>query len=47
MEYLKIKGNAQIKGSIEISGAKNAALPLLAATILSKNQLEIGNYLML
>ena len=43
MQYLKIKGNGQLTGSVKISGAKNAALPLLASTILSKNQVTIGN----
>lgn len=43
MDYLEIKGNTKLQGSIEISGAKNAALPLLAATLLSKNQVQINN----
>ena len=33
MEYLKIVGGKDISGSVEISGAKNAALPLIACTI--------------
>ena len=43
MDYLKIVGGNKLKGKVEISGAKNAALPLLALTILSKNQLSISN----
>lgn len=43
MEYLKIQGKQEIGGNIQISGAKNATLPLLAATILSKNEINIGN----
>ena len=43
MEYLKIEGQQQLQGNIKISGAKNAALPLLASTILSKNEINIGN----
>lgn len=43
MDYLKVKGFNNLKGSVKISGAKNAALPLLAATILSSNKLEISN----
>lgn len=43
MKYLKIIGNKKLKGKISISGAKNAALPLLASTILAKNKIEIGN----
>lgn len=43
MKYLKIQNSKELSGNIEISGAKNAALPLLASTILSKNRLNIGN----
>ncbi len=43
MDYLKVIGKQKLKGSIKISGAKNAALPLLASTILSKNKLNISN----
>jgi len=43
MEYLKIVGNKEISGEVEISGAKNAALPLIACTILAKNEFNIGN----
>ena len=37
MEYLKIIGGKRYFKSVEISGAKNAALPLIACTILGKN----------
>ena len=43
MNYLKITGQHNLKGSVKISGAKNAALPLLASTILSKNKIDISN----
>ena len=43
MEYLKITGETTLEGSVEISGAKNAALPLIAATILAKNEISICN----
>lgn len=43
MEYLKIVGGKNISGTVEISGAKNAALPLIACTILGKNEINIGN----
>lgn len=43
MQYLSIEGNQKLKGSISISGAKNAVLPLLAATLLSKNKISIKN----
>ena len=35
MEKLLIKGGVSLKGEISCSGAKNAALPMIAATILS------------
>ena len=43
MDYLQIKGNNKLSGCVKISGAKNAALPLLACTILSKNRVTIKN----
>ncbi|WP_418186079.1 UDP-N-acetylglucosamine 1-carboxyvinyltransferase [Aliarcobacter vitoriensis] len=43
MEYLKIIGNKKISGEVSISGAKNAALPLIASTILGKNKITINN----
>ena len=43
MHYLAIKGKQKLSGSVSISGAKNAALPLLALTLLSKRKLYITN----
>ena len=43
MDYLKIIGKKNLKGSVKISGAKNSALPLLTSTILSKNKINIKN----
>ena len=43
MDYLQINGNNSLSGTVKISGAKNAALPLLASTILSKNEITIEN----
>lgn len=43
MKYLKIEGNAKLSGSVEISGAKNAALPLLAAALLIKGKCTLTN----
>lgn len=43
MEYLQVVGKRKISGEVKISGAKNAALPLIAATILSKNKVTIDN----
>ncbi|MCD4667537.1 MAG: UDP-N-acetylglucosamine 1-carboxyvinyltransferase [Sulfurimonas sp.] len=43
MDYLQIKGVKSLNGTIEISGAKNASLPLIAMTILAKNSVHIKN----
>jgi UDP-N-acetylglucosamine 1-carboxyvinyltransferase len=44
LKYLNIKQLTKpLSGTISISGAKNAALPLLAATILGKNEINISN----
>ena len=43
MDYLQLKGVKTLNGTIEISGAKNASLPLIAMTILAKNSVSIKN----
>ncbi|NLY03594.1 MAG: UDP-N-acetylglucosamine 1-carboxyvinyltransferase [Campylobacter sp.] len=43
MQHLKIEGGHKLSGSVEISGAKNAALPLIALSILAKDSVEISN----
>ncbi len=43
MDYLKILKTNQLAGEIQISGAKNASLPLIAMTILAKNNVCIKN----
>ena len=43
MDYLQIKGGAKLSGSIQISGAKNSALPVIAATILSDKPVTLTN----
>ena len=43
MDYLQIKKVNSLNGNIEISGAKNASLPLIAMTILAKNSVNIKN----
>ena len=42
-KYLKIYHSPKLSGSIEISGAKNAALPIITSTILSKNPVQLTN----
>ncbi|PCI18971.1 MAG: UDP-N-acetylglucosamine 1-carboxyvinyltransferase [Piscirickettsiaceae bacterium] len=43
MDKLIIKGGGPLKGEIRISGAKNAALPILAAALLSEHPVVVGN----
>ena len=43
MDKLIIQGGIPLEGEIRISGAKNAALPILAATLLADSPVVIGN----
>ncbi|MGE5893907.1 MAG: UDP-N-acetylglucosamine 1-carboxyvinyltransferase [bacterium] len=43
MDKLIIRGGKKLKGSVTISGAKNAALPIIAATILAPGKHAIYN----
>jgi len=43
MDKIRIRGGARLKGEIPISGAKNAALPLMAACLLSDEPLTLTN----
>lgn len=43
MDKLLIKGGAPLSGSITVSGAKNAALPILAGTLLSSEAVIVRN----
>ena len=43
MEKLLIKGGSKLSGEINCSGAKNAALPMIAATILSDEDITLRN----
>ncbi len=43
MDKLIITGGNQLNGELRISGAKNAALPILAATLLSHAPVSVGN----
>lgn len=43
MDKLLIGGGGPVDGEIRISGAKNAALPILAATLLADGPMTIGN----
>ena len=43
MDYLEIVGGEKLSGNVTISGAKNAALPIIAATILSNKEVTLTN----
>ena len=43
MEKLLIRGGSQLSGKITCSGAKNAALPMIASTILSDEKVTLRN----
>ena len=43
MQKLEIKGGKKLLGTIKISGSKNAALPILASTILTDKKIIINN----
>jgi UDP-N-acetylglucosamine 1-carboxyvinyltransferase len=43
MDKIRIIGGTPLKGSITISGAKNAALPLMAASLLTDETLTLSN----
>lgn len=43
MDRIRIRGGTPLSGTIAISGAKNAALPLMAASLLSTEPLKLSN----
>ena len=43
MDKLIISGGRPLQGEIRVSGAKNAALPILAATLLAEGPVRVGN----
>src|SRR5713226_373222 len=43
MDKLIIQGGAPLTGEIRVSGAKNAALPLMCAALLTREQLTLSN----
>ena len=43
MDKLEVFGEKRLKGNVSISGSKNAALPILAATILSDKKITLKN----
>ena len=43
MDSIHIRGGNRLTGTIPVSGAKNAALPLMAASLLTKDTLQLSN----
>ena len=43
MDRIRIRGGNRLNGTIPISGAKNAALPLMIASLLTPETLTLGN----
>ena len=43
MDKIKVTGGKPLKGSAVISGSKNAALPIMTASILTEDDLELSN----
>ncbi len=43
MDKLLLRGNGPLRGELRISGAKNAALPCLAATLLAREPVRLRN----
>ena len=43
MDYLEIEGGCKLSGNVTISGAKNSALAVIAATILSDKEVVLTN----
>jgi UDP-N-acetylglucosamine 1-carboxyvinyltransferase len=43
MDAIRVRGNRQLRGTIQVGGAKNAALPILCATLLSDGESRLRN----
>src|ERR1700733_16212183 len=43
MDKLLIEGGTPLEGSVRVSGAKNAALPAMAAALLTSERVELDN----
>jgi len=43
MDKLRIRGGKPLEGSVRVAGAKNAALPILAASVLTREPLALRN----
>ncbi len=46
MDKIIITGNGPLRGEVRVAGAKNAALPIIAAALLSPEPLRISKFRM-
>ncbi len=43
MDKLRIRGGNRLQGTLQVAGAKNAALPIMAAALLTHDELQLEN----
>ena len=43
MDHIIIQGGYKLEGMVKISGSKNAALPIIAAALLTNKKIELNN----
>ena len=43
MDKIVIRGNSSLKGEVPVSGAKNSALPIMAAALLAEDGTHLEN----
>ncbi|HYB50282.1 MAG TPA: UDP-N-acetylglucosamine 1-carboxyvinyltransferase [Burkholderiaceae bacterium] len=43
MDKLRIRGGSRLEGTLPVSGAKNAALPIMAAALLTQDEVRLQN----
>ena len=43
MDKIEITGGKSLNGKIKISGSKNSALPILAASLLTEEKISVSN----
>ena len=43
MDYFRIQGGRRLNGRVSVEGAKNAALPLMAASLLTTGRVRLTN----
>jgi UDP-N-acetylglucosamine 1-carboxyvinyltransferase len=43
MDKIVVEGGVPLRGAVQVSGAKNAALPVIAASLLAEGDHVVGN----